>query len=110
MFQSGSTLRSKIAMEGSVDDVVVKNIVNDGGEAHGKAPGRIRIAEHFAEEIKIGRRVWELNFRAINSKKMVTMPESAGRNLAVEQVYRKIEKFLEKRGIDELSRLGKRLL
>lgn len=33
MFQSNSTLRSKIAMEGSMDDVVVKNIVNDGGEA-----------------------------------------------------------------------------
>lgn len=93
-----------------MDNVVVKNIINDGGEAHGKPSVGIRKTEHFAEKFKIGRRVWKLNFRTIDSKKMVTVPESAGRKLTVKQVYREIEKFLEKRGIDKLPRLRKCLL
>ena len=90
-----------------MNNVVVKDIVNDGGKIHGKAVGRIRIAEHFVGKFKIGRRVWKLNFRNINSKKMVTMPESTGRKLTEKQVYREIERFLEENGIDELFRLGK---
>ena len=110
MFHGGSAFRSKIALERGMNDIVVKNIINDGSKAHGKPSGRIRITEHFAEEFKIGRRIWKLNFGTINGKKMVTMPESAGRKLIVKQVYREIEKFLEKRGIDKLPGLGKCLL
>ena len=109
MFHGSSTFRSKIALERGMNDVVVKDIVNDGGKSHGKASGRIRIAEHFAEEFKIGRRVWELNFGTIDGKKMVPMPETAGRKLAVEQIYRKVKKLLEKRGRDELPCFGKSL-
>lgn len=82
MFHGGSAFRSKIALERGMNDIVVK----------------------------IGRRIWKLNFGTINGKKMVTMPESAGRKLIVKQVYREIEKFLEKRGIDKLPGLGKCLL
>ena len=84
MFHGSSTFRSKKALERGMNEVVVKDIVNDGSKTHGEAPGRIRITEHFAEEFKIGRRVWKLNFGAIDGKKMVTMPESAGRKLTVQ--------------------------
>ena len=73
MFHGGSAFRSKIALERGMNDIVVKNIINDGSKAHGKPSGRIRITEHFAEEFKIGRRIWKLNFGTINGKKMVTM-------------------------------------
>jgi len=109
MLKSGRTFRSKITVEGSMDDIVVKDIVNDRGKAHGKPAGRIRITEHLTEKLEIGGRVWEFDLRAINSKKMVAMPEFAGMDLAVEQIYGEIEKFLEKRRIDELSCFGESL-
>ena len=94
-------------MDRCMKDIIIQNIINYGSQSHGITSVWIRIAGHFAKEIKSWFWIRKFDPGTIYCKKMITLPQLSWRDLAVKQINRKIIKFLEQWRINELSGFGK---
>lgn len=54
--------------EEGMDDIIIKNIINNGTKSHSKTAAWIRISKHFTEEFKIRFGIRQFYFGTINGK------------------------------------------